>query len=133
MSTPSTIVEWLATAQGVAMNPDGHYGLQCVDLVDQYAQDIFGVPWSQCVGGVSGARQLLDVAPDAYWIRTDNNPNDPNLVPSPGDVVVFAGSAINEWGHTAVVESADGSGMWVLQQDGFAAPLIWADGNWYSG
>lgn len=132
MSTPTTILEWLASAEGVGMNPDGHYGLQCVDLVDQYAQDIFGVPWSQCVGGVSGARQLLDVAPDAYWIRTDNSP-DPNVIPSKGDVVVFAGSAINEWGHTAVVDSADASGMWVIQQDGFAAPLIWADGNWYSG
>jgi hypothetical protein len=82
---------------------------------------------------VSGAKQLLDRVPDEFWIRTDNNPNDPNAIPSQGDVVVFAGSAINEWGHTAVVDSADHNGMWVLQQDGFAAPLIWADGNWYSG
>lgn len=115
------------------MNPDNHYGLQCVDLVDQYAQDIFGVSWTVCVGGVAGAKALLDRVPDEFWIRTDNNPNDPNLVPSKGDVVVFSGSAINQWGHTAVVESADVNGMWVVQQDGFAAPLIWADGNWYSG
>jgi hypothetical protein len=114
------------------MNPDGHYGLQCVDLVDQYAQDIFGVPWSKSIGGVTGAKQLLDVAPDEFWIRTDNDPNNPNLIPSPGDVLVFAGSAINEWGHTAVCISADANGMWVVQQDGFAAPLVWADGNWYS-
>jgi hypothetical protein len=114
------------------MNPDGHYGLQCVDLVDQYVQDIFGVPWPQSIGGVTGAKQLLDAAPDAFWIRTDNDPNHPDLIPSRGDVVVFAGSAINEWGHTAVVDAADASGMWVVQQDGFAAPLIWADGNWYS-
>ena len=132
MSTPATILEWLATAPGVAMNPDGHYGLQCVDLVDQYAQDIFGVPWPQSIGGVTGAKQLLDVAPDAFWIRTDNDPNNPNLIPSPGDVLVFGGSAINEWGHTAVCISADSKGMWVIQQDGFAAPLVWADGNWYS-
>lgn len=133
MSTPTIILEWLASAPGRAMNPDGHYGLQCVDLVDQYAQDIFGVPWPQSVGGVTGAKQLLDRVPDEFWIRTDNNPNDPNAIPSQGDVVVFAGSAINEWGHTAVVDSADQNGMWVVQQDGFAAPLIWADGNWYSG
>jgi hypothetical protein len=114
------------------MNPDGHYGLQCVDLVDQYAQDIFEVPWSTCVGGVAGAKALLDRVPDEYWIRTDNNPNDPDHIPSQGDVVVFGGSAINEWGHTAVVDYADQNGMWVIQQDGFAAPLIWADGNWYS-
>lgn len=132
MSTPSTILEWLATAPGVAMNPDGHYGLQCVDLADQYAQDIFGVPWPQSMGGVVGAKQLLDAAPDEYWIRTDNDPNDPNLIPQQGDMVIFGGSAINEWGHVAVCDSADTSGMWVVQQDGFAAPLIWADGNWYS-
>ena len=133
MSTPATIIEWLNSANGVAMNPDGHYGLQCVDLVDQYAQDIFGVPWPQSIGGVTGAKQLLDVAPDEFWIRTDNDPNNPNLVPAPGDVLVFAGSAINEWGHTAVCISADANGMWVMQQDGFAPPLIWADNNWYSG
>lgn len=126
------IEEWLNTFQGVAMNPDGHYGLQCVDLVDQYAQDIFGVPWSQCVGGVNGARELLDVTPDKYWIRTDNNPADPNLIPARGDVFVFAGSAINQWGHTGVCLEAYPNGMWVGQQDGFAAPLVWADGNWYS-
>lgn len=132
MSTPQTILEWIATAPGVRMNPDGHYGIQCVDLVDQYGQDIFGVPWSTCVGGVAGAKALLDRVPDEYWIRTDNNPNDPNHIPSQGDVVVFGGSAINEWGHTAVVDYADQTGMWVIQQDGFAAPLVWADGAWYS-
>ena len=132
MSTPQIIIDWLARAPGRAMNPDGHYGLQCVDLVDQYAQDIFGVPWPQSVGGVSGARQLLDRVPDAYWIRTDNNSANPNLIPSRGDVVVFGGSAINTWGHTAVVDTADTKGMWVVQQDGFAAPLVWVDGSWYS-
>lgn len=132
MPTPSTILEWLATAPGVAMNPDGHYGLQCVDLADQYAQDIFGVPWPQSMGGVQGAKQLLDAAPDEFWIRTDNDPNNPNLTPKQGDLVVFGGSAINQWGHVAVCDTADANGMWVIQQDGFAAPLVWADGNWYS-
>lgn len=132
MPIPSLLSDWIASAPGRAMNPDGHYGLQCVDLVDQYAQDIFGVPWPQSVGGVAGAKQLLDRVPDEFWIRTDNNPNDPNLIPSKGDVVVFSGSALNQWGHTAVVESADVNGMWVVQQDGFAQPLIWADGSWYS-
>lgn len=132
MSTPQIILNWIAKAPGRAMNPDGRYGYQCVDLVDQYAQDIFGVPWPQSVGGVSGAKQLLDRAPDAYWIRTDNNPNNPSLIPSKGDAVVFGGSAINEWGHTAVVDSANTKGMWVIQQDGFAAPLVWVDGSWYS-
>ena len=126
------IEAWLNSAEGVAMNPDGHYGLQCVDLADQYAQDNFGVPWPQSMGAVAGARQLLDAAPDEFWIRIDNNPNDPNLLPQRGDLVVFAGSAINEWGHVCACLEAFANGMWVLQQDGFAAPLVWADGNWYS-
>ena len=68
------------------MNPDGAYGYQCVDLVDAYGQAIFGVPWNVCVGGVIGAKQLLDAAPDKYWIRVDNNPADPNLIPPRGAV-----------------------------------------------
>jgi len=111
------------------MNPDGHYGLQCVDLADQYAQDIFGVPWSQSMGGVMGAKQLLDAAPDEYWIRIDDAAG---IYPERGDTVVFAGSAINEWGHVCVCLESFPNGMWVAQQDGFAPPLIWADGNWYS-
>jgi GH25 family lysozyme M1 (1,4-beta-N-acetylmuramidase) len=123
MTNPE-IVEWIRTAPGVALNPDRRFGLQCVDAVDQYAQDIFGVPWNVCVGGVMGAKQLLDVAPDEYWIRINNDPGNPNQMPIQGDVVVFGGSSINEWGHTAVVDTADQNGMWVVQQDGFAAPLI---------
>lgn len=131
MTNPE-ILEWIRTAPGVAMNPDGHYGLQCVDAAQQYGSDIFGVPWSAAIGGVTGAKQILDAASDDYWTRTDNDPNNPNLIPKQGDVVVFGGSAINQWGHVAIVDSADANGMWVIQQDGFAPPLQWADGAMYS-
>ena len=126
------IEEWLATAVGVALNPDGSFGNQCVDAVDAYGEAIFGVPWSLCVGGVTGAKQLLDAAPDKYWVRVDNNPNDPNLLPPRGAVVVTSGDSTNQWGHTYIVLSADQNGADVLQQDGFAAPLQFVNGNWYS-
>lgn len=133
MTNPE-IVEWLQTAPGVPMNPDGAYGLQCVDMADAYAEAIFGVPWQQSIGGVTGAKQILDSASDNYWIRTDNNPNDPHLVPKPGDVVVFGGNSANQWGHVAVVDlsGANAEGMNVIQQDGFAPPLAWANGALYS-
>lgn len=127
--THPEIAEWLATTEGLKLNPDGRYGLQCVDLVDAYAEALFGVPWPECVGGVNGAIQLLDVAPDAYWHRIDNNPADPNQIPAPGDVLVFGGS---QWGHTAVTVSPAVDGVDVLQQDGFAAPHQYVDGAWYS-
>ena len=126
------IEEWLNTAEGVTMNPDGAYGNQCVDLVDAYGQAIFGVPWSVCVGGVVGAKQLLDAAPDKYWIRVDNNPADPNLIPPRGAVVVTSGDATNPWGHTYAVLASDVNGVDAIQQDGFAEPLQFVSGGWYS-
>lgn len=125
----SVIESWLASAIGRSINPDGHYGFQCVDVPDDYAEAIFGVPWRESVGGVAGARQLLDAAPDKFWTRIDYAHG---LVPQRGDVLVFAGDKYNEWGHTAVVESADQIGMNVVQQDGFAPPHQFVDGNWYS-
>lgn len=132
--THPTIERWLNTAPGRRMNPDGRYGLQCVDATDLYAQEIFGVPWQECVGGVGGARELLDRVPDAYWIRIDNN-GDPTLIPQRGDVLVFDGNGpdgTNPFGHTAVALGANIHGVSVVQQDGFAPPLIFVDGNWYS-
>ena len=120
---------WLASAVGRRMNPDGRYGLQCVDAVDQYAEDLFGVPWPQSVGGVAGARQLLDAAPDEFWERIDYYHG---FTPQRGDVLVFAGDSLNQWGHTAVVESADNVGINVIQQDGFAPPTRFVDGAYYS-
>jgi hypothetical protein len=123
------IDNWFASAVGTKMNPDGHYGLQCVDAVDYYAEFIFGVPWNISVGGVNGANNLLDVAPDEYWIRIDYFHG---FVPQYGDVLVFAGDVYNQWGHTAVTLSATATRITVVQQDGFAAPLKWVDGAQYS-
>lgn len=114
----ATIEEWLNSAVGVGMDPDGAYGYQCVDLVDQYGQDIFGVRWPVCVGGVGGANQLLDVVPDEYWTRIDNDLSNADQIPKRGDVVVFGGDSSNPYGHTAVVLSADQNYMHVVQQNG---------------
>lgn len=114
----ATIEDWLSKAVGRPMDPDGAFGYQCVDLVDQYAQDIFGIRWQLSVGGVGGARELLDRVPDEYWVRINNDPNDSNLIPIRGDVVVWDGDASNPYGHTAVVLGADTNGMTVVQQNG---------------
>lgn len=131
--TDAKIREWIDTAPGLRLNPDDHYGLQCVDLVDAYAEAIFNVPWSKSMGAVQGAKQLLDAAPDEFWIRIDNDANNPDLIPQSGDIFVFGGTpGVNDWGHTGVVDQAYADGMWAIQQDGFAQPLINVDGGWYS-
>jgi hypothetical protein len=121
--------DWAATVVGQALNPDRFAGNQCVDVTDHFGEFIFGVPWQQCVGGVRGAKDLLDRAPDEYWTRIDYSHG---FIPQRFDVLVYAGDSLNEWGHTAIVESADKIGINVIQQDGFAAPHQFVDGNWYS-
>lgn len=131
MTNPE-VEEWIRTADGIKMDPDGAYGNQCVDLVDAFGEALFGVPWNVCVGGVNGARELLDAAPDKYWTRVDNDPNDPNLLPPRGAVVVTSGDSSQPWGHTYVCMEATTSGSKAMQQDGFAAPLKFVNGGWYS-
>jgi LysM repeat protein len=124
--------EWLRTAEGVKMNPDGRFGLQCVDPIDEFAQVLTGVPWPTSVGGVNGARELLDRVPDQFWERHDNNPNDPHHLPQRGDWLVYGGDGTNPHGHVCVALSVDLSGADVLQQDGYAEPRQFVDGAWYS-
>jgi len=121
--------EWASTVIGRALDPDGHYGNQCVDTVDHYGQFIFGVPWPQCVGGVNGARNLLDVAPDEYWERIDYYHG---FIPQQFDVLVFDGDYLNQFGHTAVCWWANSTTINCIQQDGFARPWKFVDGAWYS-
>ncbi|MEV7606130.1 hypothetical protein AB0N65_11885 [Paenarthrobacter sp. NPDC089322] len=120
---------WMNSVVGTALNPDGRYGFQCVDAVDHFGEFIFGVPWPECVGGVAGANGLLDRAPDKYWERIDYYHG---FVPQRWDVGVTAGDNLNQWGHTFIIESADWTGMNVIQQDGFAYPWQFVDGNYYS-
>lgn len=131
--------EWLATAPGTGFNLDQAYGYQCVDLADSFAQTEFGVSWSKTLGGVNGAKQLMSTASTAFFEKIWNDANRPDLIPRPGDIIIWGGSAVNEWGHVAVVKTATRDGVTVVQQDGFAPPLVWVQnpngqgGGYYSG
>lgn len=119
------ITEWLNTAVGVRFDPDRNYGAQCVDAADSYAETIFQTPWAQTLGGVPGARALMDTANPVYFEKIWNDPGNPNLIPQAGDIIIWDGSTINQWGHVAIVISATTAGVNVVQQDGFAQPLEW--------
>ncbi|WBF78996.1 endolysin [Arthrobacter phage Bolt007] len=110
---------WINAAVGRAIDPDRAYGLQCVDVVDDYAQACFpGVPWQKSVGGVAGARDLRRVN-NAYFKWVPNIVGNNASIPARGDVMVYDGSSINPYGHTAVVLSATPTTVTVIQQDGF--------------
>lgn len=132
MTTKPIQEKWFNSVLGTKLDPDGHYGLQCVDLVDHYAEYIFGVRWQECVGGVNGARDLMRVAPEKYWIKIYNDNNNPNQIPQRGDVFVFNGDTANQYGHTGVTDWANLLTLAAVQQDGFAKPWRWVDGAYYS-
>jgi hypothetical protein len=74
----------------------------------------------------------MDVAPSKYWIKVWNDPNNPSQIPPAGAVLVYDGDGWNQWGHTAPALETSPAQATVVQQDGFAAPLVWVDGGWYS-
>lgn len=82
---------------GAAVDFDGVAGVQCVDLVDQYLKDCFGITGVWC----SGAKDLynkFDSYP-ALVCAFDRVPNTPELVVQKGDIIIWGGGS---WGHTGI-------------------------------
>lgn len=82
---------------GVAVDYDHTAGVQCVDLVDQYLADCFGITgvW------VNGARDLYNKF-NSYPSLVKNFTrvaNTRDLVVRKGDIVVWGGGT---WGHTGI-------------------------------
>lgn len=110
-------LQWIGTANGLAMDPDKAYKLQCVDVVDHYGETIFGVSWQACVGGVIGAKDLLAVMPRTYWDVVYNDPKNAAQLPQAGDVLVWAGNTGNPYGHTGVAVKVYSGGADTIQQN----------------
>lgn len=113
--------QWFANAVGRATNPDGVAGFQCVDTFHDYGMAIFGKGWQE-TSGWGNAKDLFWGPSEYYWHKIVNDPNDPNLIPQKGDVIVWGGTpewGSNPYGHIAVVVSATPNSVTVIQQDGF--------------
>lgn len=111
--------QWFKTAVGRAINPDNAYGLQCVDVADDYASFIFpATGWAGTIGAVNGARDFTG-RNNKYvrWIA--NVPGNLSNIPVRGDIVIFGGSPLNIYGHVAVVLSATPHTVTVVQEDGY--------------
>lgn len=97
-----TFAEFVAKYNGKAVDFDGTAGVQCVDLVDQFLKDVFGITgvW------VQGAKDFYNkFASYPALVKTfDRIPNTRNLVAKLGDIVIWGGGT---YGHCAI---ADGSG-----------------------
>lgn len=82
---------------GRAVDFDGVAGVQCVDLIDQYLKDCFGITGVWC----SGAKELYNnfSSYPALVQAFDRVPNTDDLVIRKGDIVVWGGGS---WGHVAI-------------------------------
>ncbi|QED11140.1 endolysin [Arthrobacter phage Zartrosa] len=119
MATNAVQEAWMSGAVGRAIDPDRAYGLQCVDVADDYADAIFpGVGWRGSVGAVNGARDFKGRS-NQYVTWVPNVVGDVNSIPQRGDIIVWDGDALNQFGHVAVVLRAEQSRVLVIQQDGF--------------
>lgn len=120
MSTNQYQEAWIASAAGRSVDPDTDNSYDCVDVPKDYAEHIWAnTNWRQVWPGAGNAKDMLYTYSTDYFDRILNDPNDPNLIPQRGDVVIFGGASINPYGHIAVVLDADTNGMDVLQADSY--------------
>lgn len=102
---------------------------QCVSLVvnnsNAYIEALYpGVNWTTIIAPVEGAKDMAGKG-NSYLQWIENDHNNPNQVPAQGDIVVYGATPTpgytnqfnNPYGHTGICESADASGVNLLQQN----------------
>ena len=105
--TRDAAVAWAQAQIGKALDYDGVYGAQCVDLIYYYYQAL-----GQTVLGGNAIDYASNALP-AGWQRITYSAG---VTAQPGDIAVWRGWE-NEYGHVAIVESADDSAMNVIEQN----------------
>lgn len=92
-----TFDKFVQTYLGKSVDYDHIAGVQCVDLVDQYLKDIFGITGVY----VNGARDFYNkfntypALVSAFYCIS----NTPSLVTQPGDIVIWGGGT---YGHCGI-------------------------------
>ena len=86
-------VSWAQSQVGKAIDYDGCYGAQCVDLVKAYYAYLGVSP----VRG-NGVDYTSNELP-AGWSRVQGG------TPQPGDILVYSGNSSNPYGHVGIYES----------------------------
>jgi len=87
---------------------------QCTDLVATYIKEVWGQPMS--IVFPANAIDIIDRHNDNYE-TIKNDFNDINQVPLQGDIIVFGATPSNPYGHTGIVDSANGQKVTVFEQN----------------
>lgn len=116
-----TLIDFINKHIKTAVDFDGVYGSQCVDLFRQYCSDVLGVGHT---GSVDGAKDLFlkyeflkyEVAEKDVFFRIPKNKL--SLIHS-GDVAIWDSTPNNIYGHVAIIVHDFGNGeMIVFEQNG---------------
>lgn len=96
-----SIKDYVSEFTGKGIDWDGRYGNQCMDLYRHYVKWL-GIPKQSMP--VTGAADVWDTYLTEYFDRIVNTPE---LVPEPGDIVIWKRAAGLPFGHIAVFVSGD--------------------------
>jgi len=131
---PDELKKFIDKYLGVAVDWDGHFGAQCVDLVRQYWQEVEKIPQPEPTG-TEGAI--------AFYTNHFNRPIQlrhldlvvyhPGMIPPPGAVIVFAAVPTNRFGHIGICVDADPKGINLFEQNGTANSRAKAEGRKQKG
>ena len=96
---------------------DNHGHHNCKDVIDDYCLWLFN-DWVNTIRPAN-AKEAFANSNGEYFEKIANNPNDSNLIPQRGDIIIWGAMSGNPYGHIAVVAGADTNGVDVIEQDGF--------------
>lgn len=94
-----TFDEYFKSVNGKGVDFDGNYGVQCFDLVNDYADKVLGC---KPFVGLYAWQIYTDFAAQPSSERYTRIANTPDFVPLKGDIVVWAQSLNGKAGHCAV-------------------------------
>lgn len=102
--TRTDAIEWCKSKLGQAMDFDGMYSAQCTDFANFYIQYLTGQNPYSLGFGVPGAKDYWNVRVP-YFDYIQNDPNDANQLPKPGDIIIYNGNMPGSggYGHVAIV------------------------------
>lgn len=93
-----TFDEWVKKYSGKAIDYDGTYGVQCVDLVKHYVKNVLGISPQSIGNAIEYYNKRNKVAYLKDNFRWHNN--TPDFIPKKGDICVFTSKSGN--GHISV-------------------------------
>lgn len=103
-----TFDEYFSKTNGRGIDYDGQFGVQCFDLVNDYAEKVLGCkPFT----GMYAWEIYENFSAQPSAARFSKIKNTPDLVPQKGDIVVWAKSLNGKAGHCAVA-TGDGDTTW---------------------